>query len=58
MTFTAAQGGEYPTGLHWTAGETREMPAGAEPEAPDWLTPTPAPDAPAAPDSAPEAAPE
>ena len=58
MTYTATMNGEYPTGLHWTDGEARELPAGTEADAPGWLTPTMPPEPAAEPVSAPEPAPE
>jgi len=37
MTLRATRPGEYPTGLHWTEGETREVPDELAAEAPAWL---------------------
>lgn len=61
MTLTATTNGEYPTGLHWTAGEARDLPDGAEVGAPGWLVapvaalpPEPLVEAPPAPEIAPE----
>ena len=37
MKYTASKRGEFPTGVHWTAGESRdlELPEGVE--LPSWL---------------------
>tara|TARA_Y100001972_G_scaffold99328_1_gene123190 strand:- start:153 stop:311 length:159 start_codon:yes stop_codon:yes gene_type:complete len=37
MKYTATKRGTFPTGVHWTEGESRdlELPEGVE--APDWL---------------------
>lgn len=40
-TYRALTAGEYPPGLHWTAGETRVLPSWAVEDAPGWLTPAP-----------------
>ena len=39
MNYTSTQRGEWPTGTHWTEGETRDIvvPDGAD--APAWLKP-------------------
>lgn len=56
MTYTATQHGEYPTGLHWTAGESRVLTPEAAADAPAWLVAVPPPveptDVPPAPEDA------
>ena len=37
MRYTASKRGEFPTGTHWTAGESRELELPEGVEAPDWL---------------------
>ena len=37
MKYTASKRGEFPTGTHWTAGESRELELPEGVEAPAWL---------------------
>ena len=43
MTYTAMKSGEYPTGLHWTAGESRTLTEAQAGDAPAWLVVVPPP---------------
>lgn len=37
----AKRAGEWPPGLHWTAGEVRKVPGPPSMEPPGWLEPVP-----------------
>ena len=37
MKYTASQRGTFPTGVHWTAGESRDLNLPEGVQAPDWL---------------------
>ena len=39
MKYTASKRGEWPTGTHWTEGETREIVVPDVADAPAWLKP-------------------
>ena len=39
MKLTSTRRGEWPTGVHWTPGESREVDVPKGVEVPGWLTP-------------------
>ena len=39
MNLTSSKRGEWPNGVHWTPGESREIDVPEGAEIPDWLTP-------------------